>query len=391
MSLLVECEFFLFIFFVVVILPFFVHGIANQNRGFALLERTHTMGDFEGEQYYEGEGYSEGYAEGEGEGYAEGESYGEGEGYGEGYAEGEGEGEGYTEGEGYDGAGEGEGYCEGEQGEAAEGYEECEGSFEEAAPDAPEGTNPTDHIDVDYESAVHQHCRALFDFEPIGARELGFKEGEMLGVVDSTTNAEWWTAENETGHRGLVPYNYVELIEAPVTSASSSDPALNNKAKALARRDELVQAMREKEAKLEAAKQERILLEQELAKLQEQSKTTEESIEISQQICGDSFFYDLVRLGIELDLLSDLQSHLESNSENLHKDLEKLIVRLPMLRDTQVIGEFAKTLEPRLHTSGRQLTALEAGAPQCATAREQLRTMFIIARSSLKDPLTTTK
>lgn len=58
--------------------------------------------------------------------------------------------------------------------------------------------------------------RALYDYVPQGANELAISEGDLLFVLEKSTDDDWWKAkkkaqsEDEDEPEGLIPNNYVE-------------------------------------------------------------------------------------------------------------------------------------------------------------------------------------
>ncbi|XP_052784015.1 cytoplasmic protein NCK2-like [Mya arenaria] len=69
---------------------------------------------------------------------------------------------------------------------------------------------------------------ALYKFEGSSGEELSFKQGDKLVIMDKPPDdPEWWKARNSRGESGLVPRNYVQIIEEAVsdnenTSATNS-------------------------------------------------------------------------------------------------------------------------------------------------------------------------
>ncbi|OZC08295.1 SH3 domain protein [Onchocerca flexuosa] len=56
---------------------------------------------------------------------------------------------------------------------------------------------------------------ALYSFEAQNAEELSFYKGERLVIIDHPAHdPEWWKARNEKGCMGLVPTNYIEVVDS---------------------------------------------------------------------------------------------------------------------------------------------------------------------------------
>lgn len=55
--------------------------------------------------------------------------------------------------------------------------------------------------------------QALSKFESQEEGDLGFKQREILTVLESSRDDGWLLAENALGERGLVPSNYVKVNE----------------------------------------------------------------------------------------------------------------------------------------------------------------------------------
>jgi len=55
-----------------------------------------------------------------------------------------------------------------------------------------------------------QQCRALFDFKGASPEDLPFSKGDVLTVVNSSEDPNWWLAKNRAGKIGMIPANYVE-------------------------------------------------------------------------------------------------------------------------------------------------------------------------------------
>ncbi|VDK70719.1 unnamed protein product [Anisakis simplex] len=55
---------------------------------------------------------------------------------------------------------------------------------------------------------------ALYSFDAQTAGELSFRKGERLEIIDHPAHdPEWWKARNSKGCTGLVPTNYIEVLE----------------------------------------------------------------------------------------------------------------------------------------------------------------------------------
>lgn len=68
-------------------------------------------------------------------------------------------------------------------------------------------------------------CTALYDYRPQGDNELAIREGELIYVLEKSTEDDWWKAkkrapgEEEEEPVGLIPNNYVQEV-----ASSSRDP-----------------------------------------------------------------------------------------------------------------------------------------------------------------------
>lgn len=75
-------------------------------------------------------------------------------------------------------------------------------------------------------TALHK-VRTLYNFDPKNPEELSFKKDEILDVIDKPEDdPEWWSARRQDGSSGLVPRNYIVILdgdgETPVSSSESS-------------------------------------------------------------------------------------------------------------------------------------------------------------------------
>lgn len=69
--------------------------------------------------------------------------------------------------------------------------------------------------------------KAIYDYAPQATNELAIAEGDILYIVEKSTDDDWWkakkkaTAGEDEEPEGLIPNNYVEEVRhAPVTRLS---------------------------------------------------------------------------------------------------------------------------------------------------------------------------
>ena len=63
----------------------------------------------------------------------------------------------------------------------------------------------------------------LYPFQGRNDEELNFEQGERLDIVEIPENdPEWWKARNKNGEVGLVPKNYVQVLDNATPFATSS-------------------------------------------------------------------------------------------------------------------------------------------------------------------------
>ncbi|CAA9964470.1 cytoskeleton assembly control protein [Pyrenophora teres f. maculata] len=68
--------------------------------------------------------------------------------------------------------------------------------------------------------------RAVYDYEPQGSNEIALTEGDILMVLEKSTDDDWWKAkkkgreEDEEEPEGLIPNNYIEEA-APIAQAKA--------------------------------------------------------------------------------------------------------------------------------------------------------------------------
>lgn len=62
--------------------------------------------------------------------------------------------------------------------------------------------------------------RALFEYQPQSEGEIPFNEGDLLLVIEKSTEDDWWKAKrkaasgDEDEPEGLVPSTYIEEVRA---------------------------------------------------------------------------------------------------------------------------------------------------------------------------------
>lgn len=63
-------------------------------------------------------------------------------------------------------------------------------------------------------------CTALYNYTPQGDSELALQEGEIVYVLEKSSEDDWWKAkkrapsEDEDEPMGLIPNNYVTEVSA---------------------------------------------------------------------------------------------------------------------------------------------------------------------------------
>ena len=61
-------------------------------------------------------------------------------------------------------------------------------------------------------------CTALYDYSPQAEGELAIQEGEIVYILEKSTDDDWWKAkkrsetEEDEEPTGLIPSNYVEEV-----------------------------------------------------------------------------------------------------------------------------------------------------------------------------------
>lgn len=71
--------------------------------------------------------------------------------------------------------------------------------------------------------------RAIYDYEPQGSNEIALTEGDILMVLEKSTDDDWWKAkkkghaEDEEEPEGLIPNNYIEEVRTQLSSMVHQD------------------------------------------------------------------------------------------------------------------------------------------------------------------------
>ena len=96
------------------------------------------------------------------------------------------------------------------------------------------GWFPSNYVEIiktDKTSNVICKVRTLYAFTPTNCEELNFEKDILLDIIDQPKDdPEWWKARKEDGTIGLVPKNYVKILDGnqdekrPVTDNAGSTP-----------------------------------------------------------------------------------------------------------------------------------------------------------------------
>lgn len=71
--------------------------------------------------------------------------------------------------------------------------------------------------------------KAVYDYVPQSDGELDIKEGDVLFVLEKSTDDDWWKAkkkamsDEEDEPEGLIPNNYIEEVRLETTGPSWAD------------------------------------------------------------------------------------------------------------------------------------------------------------------------
>ena len=68
-------------------------------------------------------------------------------------------------------------------------------------------------------------ARALYDYTARSDKELSFKRGDTLKVIEKSPDGHWWDGLCDS-NRGFIPVAYVEIIELQTTTASTQLTAI---------------------------------------------------------------------------------------------------------------------------------------------------------------------
>jgi hypothetical protein len=69
--------------------------------------------------------------------------------------------------------------------------------------------------------------RAIYDYEPQSSEEIALNEGDILMVLEKSSDDAWWKAkkkgspEDEEEPEGLIPNNYIEEVRRAYRLAGS--------------------------------------------------------------------------------------------------------------------------------------------------------------------------
>lgn len=89
---------------------------------------------------------------------------------------------------------------------------------------APEA--PPSPADVGAGAETGERARAEYDYEAQEDNEVSFAEGEILTDIQKV-DPDWWVVTNSKGQQGLVPANYLQIIEGDDHIPASTQPAVN--------------------------------------------------------------------------------------------------------------------------------------------------------------------
>ncbi|MFH4976600.1 hypothetical protein AB6A40_003309 [Gnathostoma spinigerum] len=104
------------------------------------------------------------------------------------------------------------GQCRGKTGWFPSNYVE-DASVEKFSPSRNvEGDNST--VMIPPKNDIMEVVVAMYSFDAQSAEELSFQKGERLEIIDHPAHdPEWWMARNSRGETGLVPTNYIKVVD----------------------------------------------------------------------------------------------------------------------------------------------------------------------------------
>eukprot|EP01099_Mayorella_cantabrigiensis_P008634 TRINITY_DN813_c0_g1_i1.p1 TRINITY_DN813_c0_g1~~TRINITY_DN813_c0_g1_i1.p1 ORF type:complete len:445 (-),score=130.22 TRINITY_DN813_c0_g1_i1:492-1826(-) len=87
--------------------------------------------------------------------------------------------------------------------------------------------------------------KALFDYNPRSAKEIGFKQGDT--VLISKSDPSGWSIGSVNGHQGWFPTNYVAPADKPLTATEREQSIIGNKKQTEEKIDNFLSQRPEKE------------------------------------------------------------------------------------------------------------------------------------------------
>ena len=61
-----------------------------------------------------------------------------------------------------------------------------------------------------------EFARALYNFTGTVSTELNFQAGDLVAILDRTSDKNWWRGRLKNGATGYFPHNYVQILERAV-------------------------------------------------------------------------------------------------------------------------------------------------------------------------------
>jgi nephrocystin-1 len=101
-----------------------------------------------------------------------------------------------------------------------------EGSYFEEEDNDDEGAASFREAEVEsrMEESELPQAECLADFVGEQDDDLSFVKGDIIYIIDMRREDGWWVAENSEGQQGLVPSNYLKLMEASQRQSQSPSP-----------------------------------------------------------------------------------------------------------------------------------------------------------------------